>query len=196
MTMIPAFDRGIAYARKSLVIRRALGDVWGQGQSLHFFGVVLYGASRYAECVESCSEAMRYLERTGDRWEYNTAAWHVAFSLYRMGDLRGALTTAQRIYREGVSIGDVHTEAELLQAEALRQLHAGQPAQAVAALERADDLIVSKGFRQEYVSPVLPWLATALRAQAEAVPLWAPERKRRLLKKASRAARRALRLAR
>jgi signal transduction histidine kinase/tetratricopeptide (TPR) repeat protein len=230
MTMIPAFDRGIAYARKSLVIRRTLGDVWGQGQSLHFFGVVLYGASRYAECVESCSEAMRYLERTGDRWEYNTAAWHVAFSLYRMGDLRGALSTAQRIYREGVAIGDaqatgislgawskatrgdvpeeavarelaraggdVHTEAELLQAEALRHLRAGQPAQAVAALERADELIVSKGFRQEYVSPVLPWLATALRAQAEAVPIWAPDRRRRLLKKAARAARRALRLAR
>ncbi|HXI55125.1 MAG TPA: ATP-binding protein [Polyangia bacterium] len=230
VTMIPAFKRGIAYARKSLAIRRDLGDVWGQGQSLNFYGVVLYGASRFAECVETCTEAMRLLERTGDRWELNTAAWHVAFSLYRMGDLRGALTMAQRIYRDGVAIGDaqatgislgawskatrgnvpeeaitrelsrmgadVHTAAELLQAEALRQLRLGRPGDAVTSLERADKLIVSKGFRQEYVSPVLPWLVTALRTEAEAVPIWAPRKRRRLLKKAARVSRRALWLAR
>ncbi|HVR60503.1 MAG TPA: GAF domain-containing sensor histidine kinase, partial [Polyangia bacterium] len=230
MTMIPAFGRGIAYARRSLAIRRELGDVWGQGQSLHFYGVVLYGASRFAECLESCTEAMRYLERTGDRWEYNTAALQVAFSLYRMGDLRGAMAAAQRIYRDGVAIGDAqatgislsawskathgnvpeeaiagelarigadgHTATELLQAEALRHLRNGRPGDAVMVLERAWALVADKGFRQEYVSPVLPWLATSLRAEADAVPVWDPRRRRRLLARAARAARRAVRLSR
>ncbi|HET6280186.1 MAG TPA: ATP-binding protein [Polyangia bacterium] len=230
MTMLPAFKRGIAYAQKSLAIRRELGDIWGQGQSLHFYGVVLYGASQFEACIAKCREAVRLLERTGDRWELNTAAWHIAFSQYRLGDLRSALETARRVHRDGAAIGDaqamgislgawskasaghvpddlvkaelargssdVHTAAEVLQAEALRLLRAGQNDDAVAALERADQLITARGFRQEYVSPVLPWLATALRARVEATPLYAPEQRKLLLKKAARIVRRAVRLAR
>jgi tetratricopeptide (TPR) repeat protein len=80
MTLVTYYKRGIKYALRSLAIRKSLGDVWGQGQSLHFYGVVLYGASRYRECIEKCREALRLLERTGDRWEMNTAGWHIALS--------------------------------------------------------------------------------------------------------------------
>ncbi|TMQ31201.1 MAG: hypothetical protein E6K70_23045, partial [Planctomycetota bacterium] len=52
MSLIPYFRRGIAYAQKSLAIRKELGDLWGQGQSLHFYGVVLYASSRFHECIE------------------------------------------------------------------------------------------------------------------------------------------------
>ena len=38
----------------------------------------------------------------------------------------------------------------------------------------------ARGLRQEYVAPVLPWLATALRTQAEAVPAYRPRRRRQL----------------
>jgi len=100
VTMLPAFKRGIAYAQKSLAIRRDLGDIWGQGQSLHFYGVVLYGASQFEACIARCREAVRLLERTGDRWELNTAAWHIAFSQYRLGDLKAAQETARRVHRD------------------------------------------------------------------------------------------------
>src|SRR6185436_20541318 len=96
----------IAYAQRSLAIRRALGDVWGQGQSLHFYGVVLYAASRYAESLEKCHEAVKLLERTGDRWELNTAGWHIAFSLYRLGYRADAAEAARRVHADGVAIGD------------------------------------------------------------------------------------------
>src|SRR5207244_990864 len=37
MSLVPAlFGRGLTYVEKSLAIRKALGDVWGQGQSLNF----------------------------------------------------------------------------------------------------------------------------------------------------------------
>ena len=49
-----------------------MGDVWGQGQSLHFYGLALYAPSRFEECIEKCREAVRLLERTGDRWEVTT----------------------------------------------------------------------------------------------------------------------------
>jgi signal transduction histidine kinase/tetratricopeptide (TPR) repeat protein len=106
MTMLPWFRRGLAYAEKSLVIRRHLGDLWGEGQSLHFLGVALYGASRFEESLERCGEAVRVLERTGDRWEVNTASWHRAAALYRLGRLAQARDLARQTYQAGMEIGD------------------------------------------------------------------------------------------
>ncbi len=106
MTVLPWFGRAIRYAERSLAMRREMGDVWGQGQSLHFFGVALYGASRYRECIERCEEAVRLLERTGDRWEMNTASWHVAMCDYRLGNLPEAARRAQEVHRQGREIGD------------------------------------------------------------------------------------------
>ena len=105
-TMIPWFRRGIAYARKSLAIRHELDDVWGQGQSLHFYGLVLYAASRYRGCIERCKEAVVLLERTGDRWEVNTATWHIAFAHYRLGELREAVEVARNLHFAALDIGD------------------------------------------------------------------------------------------
>lgn len=205
MTMLPWYARGIDYARRSLEIRRDLGDTWGEGQSNHFFGVVLYAASRYRECIEHCQEAVRLLSRTGDHWELDTARWHIAFAQYRLGDMRGALETSQRVHQDALDIGDgtssgislgvwgkasrgrvpegllateirreaddIHTGAELAQAEALRLIHVdGRPAEAVHVLTRAKDRVEAAGLRQEYVSPLWPWLATAIRCALEATP--------------------------
>jgi two-component system sensor kinase len=106
MSMIPLVHRGIAYAERSLAIRRAKGDVWGQGQSLHFYGLVLYTASKYQDCIDRCREAVRLLERTGDRWEVNIARHQIAGSLFRLGQLRAAVDEAQRIRRSAVELGD------------------------------------------------------------------------------------------
>src|SRR5437764_11161992 len=119
MTMVPWYGRGIAYARKSLVIRTSLDNVWGQGQSLHFYGVVLYAASRYRESLDKLAEAVRLLERTGDRWEVNTARWHMAFARYRLGELDG-------------NYEDAHTATEVHLAEAVRLLGEGRHTQAAA----------------------------------------------------------------
>ena len=229
MTMVPYFSRGITYAERSLAIRRELGDLWGQGQSLHFYGVVLYAASRFTECIEKCREAVDLLERTGDRWEMNTADWHIAFSQYRLGDLRAAAESSQRVHEAGLRIGDhqaaaislgawskasggrvpaqlvrtelerlsedVHTAAEVLQAEGVRLLAERRLADAVAVLQRASDLVRQKGLKQEYVAPILPWLATALRQELEQTPRWSPAWKRRS-RRARTTVRRARRTAR
>ena len=229
MTMLPYFRRGVAYAERSLAIRRDLGDVWGQGQSLHFYGVVLYASSRYRECIDRCREAVRLLERTGDQWEVHVARLHVAFSLHRLGDLKGAVDAARHVYRSALEIGDlqgaalalgvwskasggripkelveaarrhqtgdVHAAAEIAMADACRLLRDGSPDRAVAVLRESQAQIEAKGLRQEYVAPVLPWLATALRRQVEETHAWAPRERRALLREARVAARRALRIA-
>jgi two-component system sensor kinase len=106
MTMVPWFSRGMAYVRRSYEIRRELGDVWGQGQSLNFTGVTTYTNSQYRECIEQCREAVRLLERTGDRWEQNTALWQMALSHYRLGELATTAEIAEELYSSATALGD------------------------------------------------------------------------------------------
>ncbi|HEV3264461.1 MAG TPA: response regulator, partial [Acidimicrobiales bacterium] len=230
MTMIPWFGRGSKYVKRSLAIRTQLGDEWGQGQSLNFYGVALYAASRYRDAIEKCNEASRLLERTGDRWEGNTSAWNTAFALYRLGELGPAVEAARRVYEGALKIGDqaaagislsawarasegdlpgsiiraqlerddedAHTSVEIRLAEGVRLLAAEQPGEAVEVLRQARAIVRKAGLRQEYVAPVVPWLATALRMQIEAGPPYAMSARRRQLREAKRMAAKAARISR
>jgi hypothetical protein len=107
MTLLGWYRRGADYAERSLAIRRDLNDVWGQGQTLNFYGVALYASARYEECLARSREAIRLLEQTGDRWEQRIARYHVTVSLYRMGDLRGAAAEAEAVCRSALELKDV-----------------------------------------------------------------------------------------
>ncbi len=231
LTTLPWFQRAYAYVEKSLTLRQEMGDVWGQGQSLHFYGLALYVSSRFSECIERCREAMRLLERTGDRWEMNNAHYHLAMALYRLGELREAMQASQRLHDVALAIGDRYSlglsldawskasggriprsllEAELanpntsdaqtyagiLQAEAIRLLREGDAQGAVDALERAQQVAERAHLRSEYVAPIAPWLATALRQLAESASPLHPARRQALLKRAQRVARQAHAMAR
>ncbi|MCC6123986.1 MAG: response regulator [Pirellulales bacterium] len=230
MTLFGWYRRGIAFAEKSLDIRKTLGDAWGQGQSLSFYGVVFYAASRFPECIAKCREAVRLLERTGDRWEEHIARYQIAAALYRMGDLKNALEEARRLHESGREMGDelasgisldvwalasggdvprevlkrevekkrtdAQTAAQVLLAQAVQLIEAGNAREAGSALEKA--LAESKrlGLMNAYVAPVLSWLATALRIQAGSPMIRSASRRAALLAKAEAVARRAVRVAR
>ena len=98
MSLIPWLRRGEAYREKVTRNTQGLGDVCGQGQSLHYWGVVLFVGARFDECISKCREAVRLLERTGDFWERNMARWQSANSVYRKGDLPRAITEAKQLY--------------------------------------------------------------------------------------------------
>ena len=106
MTMLPWYRRGIRYAQRSLEIRRGLRDVWGQGQSLGFTGVVHYAASEFEQSRDACHEAIRLLKQTGDQWEVNTAAWNLALCHLRTGALTSAASVAREVFLSARSIGD------------------------------------------------------------------------------------------
>lgn len=226
MSLIGWFDRGITYAEQSLAMRKELGDLWGQGQSLHFLGIVLYAASRFQEAVTRCREAVRLLERTGDYWEVNIARFQIAASLYRLGDLVGAVAEARRMYQSGLELGDaqasgisldvwaraslgqvppeviraeknrptgdVQRNAQVLLAEGVCLCYAGKPAEAAAVLDQAWQQIRQAGVKNAWVAPVLPWLATALRQQAEQTSALTPLLRGALIRRGLHAARRAL----
>ncbi len=230
MTTVPWYSRGLAYAQRSLAIRRESGDVWGQGQSLSFVATVLYASSRFAECIDACRESIRLLERTGGRWEQNTALWHLAFAHYRLGELESSLEVSRDLYYTATSIGDAtaagialsawaragigrvpeafvameigrdlgdaHTSTEVHLADGVRLLYAGEVDASVQRFTEALQIISDAGLHAEYFAPARPWLATALRRQAELVD--PAERRLRAgqLRRAAHAARRAHRLAR
>ena len=114
MSLVPLYGRGVAYAKKSLIIRKKLGDIWGQGQSLHYLGVVLFSGSRYRECIEKCREGVRLLERTGDFWEMHTARYQIASALYRLGELESAVEQAKRTHESGLALGDYQASGIIL----------------------------------------------------------------------------------
>jgi signal transduction histidine kinase/DNA-binding response OmpR family regulator len=106
MSLVGAFSRGIAYSKRSLAMRESLGDTWGQGQSLVFYGITLYAASRFEECVENCRMSVRILERLGDYWQVHMARYQIAASLYHLGDARGAVEECELNYKSGIEVGD------------------------------------------------------------------------------------------
>jgi len=109
MSLVGAFRRGLTYSQRSLAMREALGDTWGQGQSLVFYGITLYAASRFEECVEKCRKSVRILERLGDYWQVHMARYQIAASLYHLGDLRGAIEESELNYKSGIEVGDEQT---------------------------------------------------------------------------------------
>ncbi|MBC8353988.1 MAG: protein kinase [Planctomycetes bacterium] len=114
MSAVAYYSRGIDYAKRSLKIREEMHDLWGQGQSFHFHGVVLFASSQFEECIEKCREAIRRLENVGDFWEACSARYHFADSLYHLGDLRNAVVQAELMYQQAVEVGDASAAGYVL----------------------------------------------------------------------------------
>jgi tetratricopeptide (TPR) repeat protein len=228
MMLVPWHRRGVRYAQRSHAIRVQLGDGWGQGQSLHFWGAGLYAGSEYEASLLRMRESLELLEQTGDRWELNNCRLQIAMARYRLGDLAGAVEDAGAARQAGLEIGDaqargiglegwakatdglvperliraelerssedVLTIASVMQAEGVRLLGIGDPWAAVEAFEESQRLFRRAGMKNAGVSPVRPWLLTALLRAAEATS--DPRRRAVLARRARTVARQANRRAR
>ena len=91
---------------------------------------------------------------------------------------------------------DVQAAAQVGLAEGVRLLKAGRPGQAAEILEHSHQLVKAAGIRNAWVSPLLPWLTTALRQQAQATTNLTPARRRSLLRRAHTVVVKGLRVAR
>ncbi len=114
MTLFGAYGRGIAYAERAIQMSKSLGDIYSEGQSLVYYGITLYAASRFNECVDKCRTAVRLLERMGDYWQVHMARYQLAASLYHLGDLRSAVEESQLNYKSGIETGDEQASGIIL----------------------------------------------------------------------------------
>ena len=163
MVLLRWIGRGTTYAERSLAIRRDQNDLWGQGQSLHYYGVVQYAAGRYDECIELCGRAVRILERLGDYWQVHIARYQIAAARLHLGDLRGAADESQRNHASGMMVGDEQASgiildvwaratagrvpADLLQRELARERHDAQGTAQVLLASAVQDLYLGEALR-------------------------------------------------
>ena len=146
MSLVPWPSRAIKYARRSLQIRRDLQDTWGQGQSLHYYGIALYSAGRFEECIEKCREAVRLLEKTGDHWEMHMARYQIAASLLQLGRLEEARREARMLHESGLELGD--QQASAISLDVLARTRMDQLNFQVLDRELSRDRVDSQGIAQ------------------------------------------------
>ncbi len=226
MTLVGYFSRAIDYAQRSYRIRSEHRDLWGQGQSLHYYGCVLYAASRFQECIEQCQLAVPLLRKMGDYWQVHIARYQIAASLYHLGDLEGALREAKTNYQSGVELGDEQASGiildvwaraalgdippEILQRELARprldaqgrsqvclaagisRFYQGALSDAIELIEQAIAVAEQAGIHNVYTIPNYTWYATVLRHFVQRYEGHTPFVRRAYLKRALRAARRAI----
>jgi diguanylate cyclase (GGDEF)-like protein len=181
------FEEALEHCRSALATLERTGHESALSTASWHVALSLYRLGRLPEAVDASRSVYRAATALGDVQAsgIGLCAWaKAAGGEIPAEPVRDALAALS---------SDVQTSAEVLQAEALRLLRIGEPTAAVRALERADALVRRAGLRQEYVSSVLPWLATALRMQLADTTELAPYRRRRIARRARRAARRALR---
>ncbi|PQO33824.1 ATP-binding protein [Blastopirellula marina] len=91
---------------------------------------------------------------------------------------------------------DAQGRTQVLFAVGVRDLYQGDIESAVEKLEQAVERAKRAGISNSYTVPSQAWLATAYRKQAEATPLHAPLQREKLLRKAERTAKQAIRASR
>ena len=151
---------------------RALGDVWGEGQAAHFHGAALLGASRLPEAHEVLRRSVLTLQRTGDRWEENGARYHLALTLYRLGQLDEAQSLARQTQQIGVEIQDrlaagdnLFTWAKASGGEICPLLLEAEKRHAVPDIQRAAELLGAEALlelRQGYYTSARDLLRQAI----------------------------------
>ena len=144
--------------------------------------------------LESALEVARDLYYTATSIGDATAAG-IALSAWARAGV-GRVPEAFVAMEIGRDLGDAHTSTEVHLADGVRLLYAGEVDAAVQRFTEALQIISDAGLHAEYFAPARPWLATALRMQAELVDPAERRVRARQLRRAAHAARRAHRLAR
>ena len=112
MSLMPYFSRGIAYAQKSFAIYKSLGDLWGQGQSLHFMASSSMWRRGSRSASRNAARRCGCWSEPGTTGRSTSPAIITALSLYRLGDLAGAVAEARRIHRSGLELGDIQASGD------------------------------------------------------------------------------------
>ncbi len=184
------YEECIDKCRRAVRLLQRTGDQWEVNTATWNIAFAQYRLGRLQQAIATAQRVHGSGSAIGDHQAagIGLGAWAKAAA----GDLPADIVAAA-LARER---DDVHTSAEVLSADALRLMAAGDPGAAVARLEEADKLVRASGLRQEYVSPVVAWLTTARRLQIEALGPWHPRQRRRIAREAARTSRRARRTAR
>ncbi len=183
------FEETIDVGREASELFDRTGDRWEANTGLDFAVDALVRMGDLRGAVAQAEEIWRRGLEIGDS---HAMAWSLdAWSRATDGRVPKKLLDAARDRAR-----DLQTAVAVDQADGVRLIHEGDLDAAVEVLERARDLVDREGFFYELNTPVLTYLAQALRLRAEAVSAYASAERKKRLARARKAARRAVRVAR
>ncbi|MFZ5471077.1 MAG: ATP-binding protein [Myxococcota bacterium] len=184
------FDEALAAKRQAARLLEQTGDLWEANNSMVDVALCLY---RKGELREAVKMSRRVHQVGKDIGEVRAASC----SLDPWAKASGGRVPAALIQEQlALRTDDVQTHAQLLQAEGVRLLHAGQPTAAAALFEKAQQRVESAKVRTEEVACIPAWWTTALRIEIENLSGHQLERRAQLLRSAWKVHRLALRMAR
>jgi tetratricopeptide (TPR) repeat protein len=185
-----AFEASLARMREAMDLLEQAGDRWEVNNCRLQMAMARYRLGDLAGAVEESKAAQRAGLEIGD-------------AQARGIGLEGwAKATDGAVPRELIraelerSSEDVLTIASVLQAEGMRLLGCGEASAAVEAFDESQRLFRQAGMKNAGVSPVRPWLVTALRQAAGSTPAEERQRRAALTRRARSVARQASRRAR
>ncbi len=176
--------------REAERVLERVGDAWGSAAAQCARAHALYRLGRVREGVELARQG--YELAAALHPGQGSALFLSIWATLAEGRIPEAFVQAEVARPKDHVIAE---QAALL-AKGLWMLAEGRTGEAARAFEEADRILRETGVPMDFFVPIPVWLASALRAEAARAPAHAPRRRRELLRRAARAARRGLKLAR
>ena len=177
------YREAIDACRKAARLLERTGDKWEMDTALWNIALAQYRLGELRQAINTAQQLYIAASDIGDMTAAGTAIG--AWALATEGGIPAEIIQAE-LARE---TGDAATRVQLHVAEAVRLLALGDARAAKQVLQAGAKIVKTNGLRQEYVAPVQPWMATAMRLQLEAASPY--DDRRALLRDAKRAASRA-----
>ncbi len=157
------FEECIAKCREAARLLGKTGDMWEVNTANWHIAFSLYRLGRLKEAIEMCRQIYQMGKKIGDQQA-------MAISLSCWSKASDGQVPKELIRHEMErNTGDVHSEVELVQGEAVRLQREGRSAEAVDLLRKIQYKVLQRGFQSEYIAPIFPWYATALRHEIDKV---------------------------
>ena len=184
-----SFEASLARMREAIELLEQTGDRWEVNNCRLQMAMARYRLGDLAGAVRESKAARQAGLEIGDAQARGIGLEGWAKATDGLVPEELALAELER------SSEDVLTVASVLQAEGVRLLGRGDASAAVEAFEESQRRFRQAGMKNAGVSPVRPWLLSALRRAAEAVPTGERRQRAALLRRARSVARQASRRA-
>jgi len=183
------YEECIEKCREAVRMLRRTGDLWEENIARYHIAASHYRLGDLSAAVEEA----KYIHQSGlEIGDIQASGIPLDLLVRATGRVDSeALQTELQHKRY-----DVQGTAQVKLAEGVRLFMLDRTEEAVAFLDEALQEVEQTDVKNSWTFPLRTWLASALRRQAEETSSWAPRHRKSLLKRASKVAQKALKIAR
>lgn len=148
-------ERAVELQTELIGLRRALGDVRGEGVSWHNLAYSYFALFKYPEAIDAISNALRLHREAGNTFGLAGSMGTLANALFEVGRVDDAMAMADSAVARSRSLGDPAILGQALMSRARQRHYAGRLEESLADYAEAHDVLTAAGaVRQAAVSDV------------------------------------------